>query len=163
MGTSKQRMENGNHSNQLILEKLAENIPFEIKKRIVEIASSNEIKPVYRVDKKGDLSEEFLWSSFKEFPGRFDETRPGTYSTSVYDVPDPCDRFIKSLKGKIREKYPRPVIRIGQTGHGLSVHTMDYDDDYTDPNHIDWWIFKEEMQEAARAFEVYDGTQNMEQ
>lgn len=91
------------------------------------------------------------------------ETRPGTYSASVYDVPDPCDRFIKSLKGKIREKYPRPVIRIGQTGHGLSVHTMDYDDDYTDPNHIDWWIFKEEMQEAARAFEVYDGTQNMEQ
>lgn len=92
MGTSKQRMENGNHSKQLILEKLAENIPFEIKKRIVEIASSNEIKPVYRVDKKGDLSEEFLWSSFKEFPGRFDELglvhiQP-VYMTSLIRVTD---------------------------------------------------------------------------
>ena len=137
------------------MNRLQRYIPEELQRKIIEVAAEKKYEPVYRVDKEGILSDNFLKSSYEEFPDRFPSNEVGTYSTSVYDVPAPCIRYIKSLKGKLRKKYPSPKIMVGSTVLGMTARTIEYKKDYEDKNHIDWWIYQGEEKNAIRYFEEY--------
>jgi hypothetical protein len=143
---------------------LQDYIPATLKARIQIVASEHAYCPVYRVDKEGLQKASFLLSTYEEFSPKyplevFSEKYPpddiSTYSTSVYDSPKSCERFIKSLKGELRKIYPSPLIMVGQTSHGLVVHTADYNPEYKDKTHIDWWIYKGQAEDALTNFKEY--------
>ena len=144
-----------------VMNELQDYIPHELKKQIIDIASENKICPVYRVDKSGTGELTFLSSTYEEFcnGGNFSEKYSkddiSTYSTSVYDAPDSCERYIKSMGRKVREKFPSPKIMVGSIQNGLSVHTFEYKMNYKDRTHIDWWIYKGQKEEAMKSFEEY--------
>ena len=135
--------------------KLQSFIPEKVQREIIGIAHPEVIQPVYRVAKEGGVSASLLQSTYEEFPNRFPDDFPGKYSTSVYDVMDSCERFIQSLKGRIRKKYPHPIIVKGSTKGGLSAYTREYDKSYRDEHHIDWWIFEGQRENALLNFEEY--------
>ena len=146
------------------MKELQDYIPQKLKEQINNVASENKFFPVYRVDKKGTKETTFLISTYEEFHDvypkeKFDERYPeddiGTYSTSVYDAPDSCERFIKSMGAKVRCMFPSPKIMVGFTQNGLAVHTVDYKEGYRDKTHIDWWIYKGQIEEAIKGFEEY--------
>lgn len=145
---------------------LESNIPSEMCKIICEQAANNEhYDKVFRVAKWGQNSDRTFLSTYSEIENKYipdnEERYPkdniGTYSTSVYTEVKPCDKFIKSLRKKTLKKlYPNPLILVGTTSKGLVQRTIDRELDYSDPTHIDWWIYRGKMQEVAKDFKVYE-------
>ena len=66
---------------------------------------------VYRVTKSGRKDEEAFDNTYTEMlkgttRNNWNLNELGTYSTSVYLVPGPCEKMIKMLAKRHRDKYP---------------------------------------------------------
>lgn len=109
----------------------------------MDIANDTEKSPVYRVDKKGNLDSSFLDATYSEMErkGRlqfYSLEDIGTYATSVYDNPSPCQTFISSMRGKVRDKYPCLRIVEGKITEGVWEYSWKYKGSVKDKSHIDW-------------------------
>ena len=51
-----------------------------------------------------------------------------------------------------KETYPHPIILQGRTTNGLVQQPIEREPDYTDKLHVDWWIFKGEVEEVFENF-----------
>ena len=138
-------------------------IPDNIKKDIRECGAKEEIKePVYRVAKNGKKDKVAFFSTYEEIlegilpdnEKKYPKNKVITYSTSVYLDKKPCEKFIKCLKKNVatKETYPHPIIIQGRTTNGLVQQTIEREPDYTDKLHVDWWIFKGEVEEVFKNF-----------
>ena len=103
---------------------------------------------VYRVTKSGRKDEEAFDNTYTEMlkgttRNNWNLNELGTYSTSVYLVPGPCEKMIKMLAKRHRDKYPSPGILTGNIllTDGRAQRTQERIADYDDPDHVDWWIF----------------------
>lgn len=132
---------------------LEENIPEFICDEIVKQASNNlHFEEVYRVAKWGKIEEKAFLSTYGEIEEgyipdndeRYPKEKIGTYSTSVYTEKSCCDKYINLLKRSVRLRtiYPFPVVLKGKTSNGLVQKTVERIVNYTEPAHVDWWIFK---------------------
>lgn len=140
----------------------AANIPSDICKKIDEIENSAPIKEdVYRVSKTGTISEQTFDNSFAEVlkgttsARNKDYSEVGTYSTSFYLSPEPCDRWKSFLAKKYR--YPNPLVIKGHidASMGKYQHTVERLKD-ADPLHIDMWIYEDMIQAVIDEFEIIE-------
>lgn len=138
-------------------------IPDNIKDDIRTCGAKEEIKePVYRVAKMGKKDEVAFFSTFEEILAeiipdnekKYPKNKIITYSTSVYLDKKPCQKFIRLLKKSVvtKEKYPHPIILQGQTTNGLVQRTVEREQDYPDKLHVDWWIYKGEVEKVLGNF-----------
>lgn len=142
---------------------LLENILVDVAERIVSSAKENShFEVVYRVAKWGKIEEKAFWNTYGEIQSgiipdsdvKYPKDDIGTYLTSVYDQQKSCDKYIRCLKRSIRLKkvYPRPVVIRGKTSNGLVQRTIEREQEYNDPTHIDWWIYKGKTPDVMKEF-----------
>ena len=117
---------------------------------------------VYRVSKSGKKDGETFFNTYSEILNgttgkNKDLNDPGTYSTSVYLVSGPCEKFVKFLAKKYRDKYPSPAVIVGniEPDDGRAQRTIERLPHYDDPNHVDWWIYAGKESEIAERFDFY--------
>ena len=140
-------------------------IPKDLCKIIAEEAATNEhFDNVYRVAKWGKIEERAFLSTYGEVLEGYipedEERRPkndiGTYSISVYTERKSCDKFINMLKGKLRKKYPCPIVIRGKTSNGFVQRTIERKPNYPNPTHVDWWLFKDKREVILKDFVLCD-------
>ena len=121
---------------------------------------------VYRVSKSGRIDAEAFDNTYCEMINgttgqNKDLDDPGTYSTSVYLIPDRCEKFVKLLAKKHRDKYPAPAVIVGEifAEDGIAQKTIERVIDYEDPYHVDWWIYQGNEVNVANRF-IYFSEKN---
>ena len=125
------------------------NVPDEMCAIIDNISIENPVLgKVYRVSKTGRKDAEAFDNTYCEVLNgttgknkNYDD--PGTYSTSVYLIPEPCEKFIKILAQKHKDTYPSPAVLVGNIHleDGRAQRTKERIYEYEDPYHVDWWIY----------------------
>ena len=141
----------------------AANIPNDICKKIDRIKNSAPIQEcVYRVSKSGNIDEQTFENTFAEvLKGTTSKNKDfddvGTYSTSFYLSPDPCNRWKLFLAEKFRKRYPSPCVIKGgiDASYGKFQRTIERSN-AGDPLHIDMWIYEDKIEDLVGEFEIIE-------
>ena len=133
-------------------------IPTLVQEDILSKGTENSFCHVYRVAKYGELNEVTFLNSFEE--SIYENRKPkidisnivGSFSTSCYLSIFVPKKFMNFLKARYRKKYPKVQIIEGYTVCGLSQLTCERIPDYPEKDHVDWWIYKDSLNEVANRF-----------
>lgn len=140
---------------------LSDCIPVALVNEIRKNGKEQNNQHVYRVAKRGKISEIEFMGSYEEtlcegraFKG--DLNLIGSYSTSCYLSPKHPVKFLGFLKARLFKKYPCPIIIHGNTICGLSQLTKERIPDHLEEDHVDWWIYKGNFDKLLTAFSIAD-------
>lgn len=131
----------------------------DLKAEIIRQGTENFDQSVYRVSKWGTIEEKTFLNTCEEIQyetRKCKENRSeiGTFSTSCYTTLKRPKKFVKLLKKKLQELYPCPKVIVGHTLGGLSQQTILRIKDYPEKEHIDWWIYKDQIELVINDFKI---------
>lgn len=141
--------------------RLAESIPNDIIDKIYECGKENSECFVYRFCKRGIINEIAFLNSYDEYMLENREIKDSidnviTFSTSCSLTDKKPKQLCKLIKKKYFLQFPTPCIIAGHTIGGLSQRTIERDPNYSDKNHIDWWIYQDCIEDIIAAFTIID-------
>lgn len=143
--------------------RLAESIPNALIDKIYEYGRENPERVVYRLCKRGIIDNLAFLNSYDEYMNEnrkitdsLDINNVITYSTSCSLTSKKPKQLCKLIKKKYFSQFPTPCIIVGHTIGGLSQKTKDRDLDYSDKNHIDWWIYQDCVENIIADFKIMD-------